>query len=148
MGKRLTPDIVFVIAIIGIIISHILFPLRQIIHYPFWLIGVPIAIAGYVLSRKANLSLARHQTSIQPFKSPKVFVTSGPFGFTRNPVYLGMAIILFGIAWSMGSVTPFVFPVLFVVFLDRLIIPDEERELEKVFSGEYRAYKKKVRRWI
>lgn len=148
MVNRLKPDFVFVVAIIGTILFHMLFPLRQIIRYPFWIIGILIAIAGYILSRKANINLIKHQTSIQPFKSPDVMVTSGPFKFTRNPVYLGMALILFGIAWILGSLTPFLFPIVFVVYIDWFIVPNEELELEKVFGGKFHKYKKKVRRWI
>lgn len=148
MSLRVTPDHYFVLAISVAVLGHVLLPLRQIIPRQFWLIGLLIVIAGFLISRRANAILAKHQTSIKPFESPAVFISSGPFRLSRNPVYLGMTLMLFGIALSLGSITPFVFPILFAVVISVFVIPDEERELEKKFKNEYFQYKRKVRRWI
>ena len=118
------------------------------IIYPFWIVGLVIGVVGYFLVRRANALLARHQTSIWPFESPALLATSGPFSYSRNPVYLGMTLMLFGIAWSLGYITPFVFPILFAIVINIFVIPDEERELEKMFKNEYFQYKRKVGRWL
>jgi len=77
-----------------------------------------------------------------------VLITAGPFRFSRNPAYLAMAAILFGSAVVMGSVLPFVFTALFIAIIEMLFIPVEERMLEEAFGGEYREYRKEVRRWV
>jgi protein-S-isoprenylcysteine O-methyltransferase Ste14 len=74
-------------------------------------------------------------------------VTDGVFRRTRNPIYLGMAIIL--LAWMLRlenwlSATG---PILFVAFIDAWQIRPEEA-LEAIFGEAYRKYKQKVRRWI
>jgi len=59
-----------------------------------------------------------------------------------------MAAILLGVAVLLGTLVTFAFPVLFVMLIGFLIIPGEERNLEKIFGEQYREYKKRVRRWI
>jgi len=59
-----------------------------------------------------------------------------------------MAIIQTGIAVWLGTLIAFAFPVLFIVIIETLMIPLEERKLEKTFGKHYQEYKRKVRRWI
>jgi len=75
-------------------------------------------------------------------------LTEGPFRLSRHPTYLGMVMILLSTAIIMGSVTPFVFPILFAAIVDISYIRFEEVNLEKIFGEEYKRYRKKVRRWI
>jgi protein-S-isoprenylcysteine O-methyltransferase Ste14 len=63
-------------------------------------------------------------------------------------MYLGMAAILLGIAIFLGTLVTFTFPALFIMIIETLLIPDEERKLEKIFGEQYKDYKNKVRRWI
>jgi protein-S-isoprenylcysteine O-methyltransferase Ste14 len=85
---------------------------------------------------------------MSPYESPEVLITTGPFRISRNPVYLAMEAILFGSAVVMGTLVSFLFPVLFIAIIEVLFIPDEERRLEELFGGEYREYKRRVRRWV
>jgi len=79
---------------------------------------------------------------------PNKLVTSGPFRFSRNPNYLGMALLLFGIAILLGNLSAFISPMLFVVLIDIFVIPVEEKNLEKKFGKKYLDYKNRVRRWF
>jgi len=63
-------------------------------------------------------------------------------------MYLGMASILLGIAIFFGTLTAFIFPLIFIIYIERFIIPIEEKNLEKRFGKKYVEYKKKVRHWI
>jgi protein-S-isoprenylcysteine O-methyltransferase Ste14 len=63
-------------------------------------------------------------------------------------MYLGMTLILLGIAALLGSTTPFVVVPVFTVLLDRIFIVQEEQMLEATFGDQFRQYRKKVRRWI
>lgn len=71
-----------------------------------------------------------------------------PFSISRHPMYLGMASILLGITFILGTVVSFVFPVLFVVAMELLFIPHEEEDLERIFGERYREYWGRVRRWV
>ena len=82
------------------------------------------------------------------YEESKALVTGGVFHISRNPMYLGMTLILLGVALILGSATPFVVVLLFPVLLDRIFIVPEERMLEDTFSYQFRQYRNHVRRWI
>ena len=87
-------------------------------------------------------------TSIWPMNPSTALVTSGPYRFTRNPQYLGIAclyvalVFAFGVIWAL-AILPGV-----LVIIDRRIIPREERYLERKFGQAYGDYKARVRRWL
>jgi len=130
------------------ILFHSIFPIVKIIFYPYSLIGIILIITGVSITLVANFILLKKRTSIKPFEIPSEVITSGPFKFSRNPIYLGMALILFGVETVLGSLSPFLFPIMFVIIINKSFIPIEENNLEKIFGEKYLDYKKKVRRWI
>ena len=75
-------------------------------------------------------------------------VTAGPYRFTRNPMYLGIFIMLVGIAVWVGSLPMFIAPVGFVLLMSWVFIPYEEQRLGEAFGEAYREYSTKVRRWL
>jgi protein-S-isoprenylcysteine O-methyltransferase Ste14 len=75
-------------------------------------------------------------------------VKSGPYQFTRNPMYVGMLLVLFGWFLFLHNLCGFVFVVLYLVILTELQIKPEERLLEQLFGQQYQDYKKSVPRWI
>ncbi|HEY6610157.1 MAG TPA: isoprenylcysteine carboxylmethyltransferase family protein, partial [Pseudomonas sp.] len=75
-------------------------------------------------------------------------VTHGVFARTRNPIYLGDALILFALALGLGNWLNFLLLPLFVAFIGRFQIAPEERALERRFGNEFRAYCARVRRWV
>ena len=75
-------------------------------------------------------------------------ITDGPFGFSRNPIYLGIMMALLGLAIFLGSLMVFLYPVLFFILFQFVIIPLEERRMEEAFGEVYLEYKRKVRRWL
>jgi protein-S-isoprenylcysteine O-methyltransferase Ste14 len=138
----------FLFLLVLSIVSHLVFPARVLLQPPVTFIGILIIVAGLSLAFWCRTLFVRNQTTLSPYESPSVLLTTGPFRISRNPVYLAMAVLLFGSAILMGTLVPFVFPVVFVVIIQVLFIPDEERRLEEVFGGEYREYTRRVRRWI
>jgi len=87
-------------------------------------------------------------TSYQLHGGGSVLVTSGPFRLSRNPMYLGTLIWLIGLAILLGSLIVFLFPILFLLLANFLIIPLEERELQRIFGEQFIEYKRHVRRWL
>jgi protein-S-isoprenylcysteine O-methyltransferase Ste14 len=63
-------------------------------------------------------------------------------------MYLGVSSLLLGIGFILGSVTSFVGFILFIILIEVIFIPEEEKNLQAQFGEEYEAYKQKVRRWI
>ncbi|MFZ2455804.1 MAG: methyltransferase [Candidatus Altiarchaeia archaeon] len=148
MKKRITPDGYFITLLTLAILSHAIFPMARIIFFPFSLIGIILIIIGLFLTLWTNSLLLKNRTTLKPFGMPSFLITSGPFKFSRNPLYLGMAIALFGVNIFLGSFSPFIFSIIFIILIDRLIIPVEEKNLEKTFGKNYVGYKREVRRWI
>lgn len=145
---KLKPDHIFLICAVLAVLVHFFMPVKQIISYPYNLTGILIIIAGVGLTTWANSVLLKHKTSIQPYQTPTAFVTTGPFQFSRNPVYLGMAMMLSGLAILLQSLFGFITPIVFAVIINKFFVPPEERYLAKQFGNAYRSYKKNVRRWI
>lgn len=148
MKKKIVPDEYFIVLIILSIIVHILIPLIKIIFFPYNLFGIFLIIAGILITVLTNYILLKNKTTTKPYDIPNVLITSGLFRLSRNPLYLGMAIILLGIEILIGSLSPFIFPIIFVIIISMMIIPIEEKNLEAKYGSKYLEYKKRVRRWI
>jgi protein-S-isoprenylcysteine O-methyltransferase Ste14 len=87
-------------------------------------------------------------TTVKPYENPSILITQGPFKISRHPMYLGMIVILSGMVIVLGSISTIIFPVIFVLMMEILFIPFEEKLLEKEFKNDYLFYKQKVRRWV
>ena len=90
----------------------------------------------------------RHQTTIKPFQVSTTLVTGGPFRVSRNPIYLGMVLMLLGTAVFLGSVTPLFLVALFTLWIQVRFILIEETHLTEQFGDTYRSYQASVRRWV
>ncbi|HTT76751.1 MAG TPA: isoprenylcysteine carboxylmethyltransferase family protein, partial [Candidatus Binataceae bacterium] len=88
------------------------------------------------------------KTTKNPYGEPSVLVGQMPYTFTRNPMYLGFVAALLGLAVFFGSLVMVAAPVIFVLTIDRLVIPAEEAAMERSFGEAYREYKASVRRWL
>ena len=141
------PDMIFVF--IGLqILTHFIIPVKQLFIYPFTLIGLLLIIMGQVPNFWSYFYFRKIQTTLKIYKIPEKLITSGFFRLSRNPIYLGMAITLFGISFLLGSLITFVFPIIFIILTDIFTINFEENNLKRKFGKRYINYTKKVRRWI
>ena len=148
MKRKIVPDGWFVIMLALSFVFHYLLPVTRIIPHPYHLTGIAIILSGFALTLAANRVMLKNRTTNQPEGTPDLLVTSGPFKISRNPVYLGMTIILLGVEILLGSLSVLIFPVIFVIIIDRLFVKREEHVLENMFGERYLEYKKRVRRWI
>ena len=96
----------------------------------------------------ADALMKKHNRTVKPHLKPTTLLTSGVFRFTRNPMYLGMTLILFGVSVAVGSLTAFVSPVAFFFISECSFIPFEEASMEIAFGDSYLEYKRRVRRWV
>jgi protein-S-isoprenylcysteine O-methyltransferase Ste14 len=112
--------------------------------------AVALVVLGLAIDVAGVLSFRRARTTINPLKpaNSSALVTSGVYRLTRNPMYLGMAVLL--TAWSAWLGTPWALPgvVAFVAYITRFQILPEERVLAGRFGAEFATYRARVRRWI
>jgi protein-S-isoprenylcysteine O-methyltransferase Ste14 len=111
---------------------------------------VVIALAGGATALAGDLEFRRARTTINPFKpqNSTTLVTSGIYGFTRNPMYVGLTLVLLGWAVFLCSAWALPGPVVFVLYITRFQIVPEERVLSAKFGEAYTAYTERVRRWL
>lgn len=109
-----------------------------------------LVLLGLFLDSGGLLSFIRSKTTINPVKieNASALVTSGVYRYTRNPMYLGMALLLTALAIWLQTPLAFVGPVLFAGYITRFQIIPEERALQKLFGQEYLDYSQRVRRWL
>jgi protein-S-isoprenylcysteine O-methyltransferase Ste14 len=123
-------------------------PVVTLVPNPLHWIGLIFIIPGLALLLHSGLSFIRAKTGLVPFSKASSLVTHGFFRFSRNPMYLGMVILLLGTAIYLGSVGAFPPLIVFAWIIDHQFIRNEEIFLAQTFGEDYRAYMRQVRRWI
>lgn len=113
-------------------------------------LAAAIAGAGFAVMGAGVLSFRRARTTISPLnpESSTALVTSGIYARTRNPMYLGMCLILVAWAIYLQSLVAFIGPAAFVAYIRRFQIQPEERVLLSLFGQAYESYKGRVRQWV
>lgn len=109
-----------------------------------------VAVAGLALALAGVRALRRAHTTISPFSPHKtaVLVVTGIYARTRNPMYLGLALVLVGIAIALANPVAIAGPLLFAIWIDRFQIRPEERVLADRIGSIYTDYLASTRRWI
>lgn len=112
--------------------------------------GLGCELLAVVVSLSAIFAFVRNGTTINPVKrrAATSLVTTGVFALSRNPMYLGLLLFLFGFSLQVNAAGGIPLLFLFVLYLNRFQIVPEERDLLAVFGEEYEEYMKKARRWI
>ena len=141
------PPVIILIAILFQIALHKLLPIMIIFEKMYW-IGIVMGFLGFFIFTGSALLFRINKTTMIPFQDPSFLITNGIYKCTRNPMYLGMLFVQFGIAIYFGSISPFIIPFLFIPIMNSRIIQHEEVMLEKQFGESYIIFKNSVRRWI
>ena len=106
-------------------------------------VGAGFDVAGLLAFRKARTTV----NPLTPHRSVAV-VSTGVYRLTRNPMYLGLALILLGLAVYLASPWVLLGPLVFAAYITRFQIVPEERALQARFGAAYTAYRARVRRWL
>lgn len=147
---KIIPPIQFIISA-GLMFSlNILFP-----HFYFSLqlnitITVVLVIVASLIGALALYDFHKHQTTFHPHtpeKTSKV-VDSGIFAYSRNPMYVSLAVILVAFGVFLQNISSFIIVPIFIYYITRFQIIPEEKMLDKLFPNEYQAYCQKVNRWF
>lgn len=150
MKPRIPPPVIALLAGLAMEGLHRWWPLARYVQGAWRLAGfLPMAM-GVAMVLLAMGRFRAAATTINPLDPAKAttLVQSGLFRYTRNPMYAGLALVLAGFAWRLGSATPWLVLPLFVVLITRLQILPEERALQALFGADYAAYCRRVPRWL
>lgn len=145
------PPIILGLTILAAIILSIVIPLRSYTIKQLAPLSIPgfIMIAvGIFIDIWALRTMFRKRTNIRPNYGADKLVTSGPFAFSRNPIYLGNTMALLGIGFAFNQPWFLIFGLIQACLIHYLAIRREETHLSLKFGQDWENYKKSVPRWV
>ncbi len=140
-----------IVALFYLLIAYLLGWLVQIPFEapgPLRIVGFALACIGFLFGVGAFVEFSRARTTVDPHGSVTQVVTTGIYRFTRNPIYMGLLLIIIGLPLNSGFYWGILLAPFFIVTMNRLVIEKEEAYLEKKFGETYTGYKSRVRRWL
>jgi protein-S-isoprenylcysteine O-methyltransferase Ste14 len=146
MKKPIQPTTPFMILLILSMLFYFI-PIK-ISLFPYNYLGIILILFGGLLNIWSDQLFKKVKTNIKYHKTPSKLLISGPFKISRNPIYLGMFLILLGVVILIQNPLSLIFPIIFIIIIEKRYIPIEEKNMKKTFGKQYLNYKNKVRRWI
>jgi protein-S-isoprenylcysteine O-methyltransferase Ste14 len=147
-GVPIPPPLIYVVPLLaGLGLRTVLpgIPLPRLVRR---VLGVLLVACGGGLIFWFARTMQQTKTPINPTKPVTALVTDGPFRVSRNPAYLGMAVLYAGLALLLNMLSALLALPLVLRLVTRVVIEREEPYLEKRFGEEYREYRARVRRWL
>ena len=148
MRNKIPPPLVTLFFGLCIYFSQEYFPesnleFLNILSYIFYFAGLAILVLAVRLFKKQN-------TTVNPIKieNASSLVVSGIFKYSRNPMYLGMALILLGLTFMFNLMGGIMFTLLFTMYITKFQIRPEEEVMERFFGADFIKYKQNVRMWL
>ncbi len=146
-GIRIFPPLLALLCLVGALGLHAVMPEARTV-YAHHVFGLIIVAAGTGLCAFAAAIFNARDTTKNPYGQPTELVKIAPYTLTRNPMYLGLTIVLFGFAIFFRAPEMILAPIAFFVVIDRTVIPREEETMERTFGAAYVEYRTRVRRWL
>lgn len=150
-GVRFPPPFLFVLGFVAGLGLDRALPLALIPGGPTVLslgLGWGLVALGALLGGWAMLTFRAARTAILPFHPASRMVETGPYRFSRNPMYVALGLLYVGLALWLNKLGPVLLLPLVYVLLWRLVVQREERYLNGAFGEPYAAYRRRVRRWV
>jgi len=146
--RKIVPPVYLLLTLLAMAAMHFFLPIVRVIAAPYTQLGWVFVAVGVGIAAVAAGAFRRAGTPVIPFEPSTALVTGGLYRFTRNPMYLGMVLLLIGVAILLGSLTAFLPVPVFAWIIQKWFIEGEERFLEEIFGENYLAFKRNVRRWL
>jgi protein-S-isoprenylcysteine O-methyltransferase Ste14 len=125
-------------------------PQLALASLPRYVLAAVLVVAGLSFDALGILAFRRARTTINPLKPQRAsaMVTGGVYRVTRNPMYLGMALLLLAWAVWLAALLPFAGLLIYLLYITQFQIKPEERVLQGIFGEQYTSYADRVRRWL
>ena len=147
-GVKVPPPFIFLISIlIGLGLNRAR-PMSVVPENLAMPLGVAFVIASIALAFLGFRELGRHKTTIRPDEPSSAIVKTGPYRFTRNPLYVALSALQLGIGLWMNNLWVALMLIPVGIIMTTQVIAREEAYLERAFGEDYLRYKASVRRWI
>jgi protein-S-isoprenylcysteine O-methyltransferase Ste14 len=144
---RIHPPLLAAALLLATLALHFVLPEARAVGW-YQVIGLLLVALGVGMSSFAAALFQARNTTKDPYGEPAAFVVQPPYTRTRNPMYLGIATTLFGMAIFFSSIAMLIAPAVFFAVIDRMVIPREEEKMERLFGQDYLDYQNRVRRWL
>lgn len=151
-GVWLPPPILFIAGyLLGWLIGRVWHEVPIVpdrISQLFGVAGLVAAIVGVIIGSWGMLTFAMAHTAIIPIHPAERLIQSGPYRYTRNPMYTGLSLVYVGIAAAFNTLWPLLMLPIVLMALKRFVVDREEAYLSRKFGAEYEDYRRRVRRWV
>ncbi len=150
MTPRIPPPLLALLAALAMRWLAGSMPVARLVSGELRWLGAFVAVLAATMMVSAALQFRRVRTTVNPMKpdTTTALVTSGVFAYSRNPMYLGLALILAGWAFWLGALTPWLVLPLFTTAITALQVLPEERALARLFGRDFAAYRRTTDRWF
>ena len=145
---KIYPPLMVLAGIITQLLIGYVAPVRPILDALWQYIGLGLMVLGFAIILLAARSFRKNETTIIPDGQPSALMENGLFAYSRNPIYVAMAVLLTGSGLAVGHIWALAIVPIFVLLVQRIWIVKEEENLEAEFGQIYRNYKMRVRRWL
>jgi protein-S-isoprenylcysteine O-methyltransferase Ste14 len=142
------PPFVYLGSIALGLVLHLLWPARLVLPSVSTPVGAIVTVLAIALFVSAARTLRAAGTPIPGNRPTTTIVRTGPYRFSRNPIYLAFSLVQLGLSLWVNSLALLITLIPAVALMWRVVIPREERYLEARFPSEYSPYKASVRRWL
>jgi protein-S-isoprenylcysteine O-methyltransferase Ste14 len=142
------PPLVYLAAIALGLLIHVLWPMRLVPRPLATPVGSVLTLVALALFVSAVRTFRAAGTPIPGNRPATTIVRTGPYRFSRNPIYLAFSLLQLGLSFWVNSLGLLITLIPAVALMTRVVIPREERYLEARFPSEYLSYKASVRRWL
>ena len=142
------PPVIFLGCAVVSWLLHLALPLRLMSYTVSLPLGGALALVSFILTGWAWRAMREAGTNVRPDRPTLAIVRSGPYGFTRNPMYLSLCLLQLALGLLLNGWIPLLFTIPLALLLHFGVVLREEIYLESKFGGQYADLKRKVRRWL
>ena len=146
--SKISPPTLMFFCLLGMVAMHWMFPLVRGSAWILLILGLGCIILGMSIAIGAESQFRRSQTTVNHLGKATKLVTDGWFKYSRNPMYLSLALMLVGAWLSLGSLSPVLGLPVYLILAERWYILPEERRLAMAFGKEYESYQRRTPRWL
>ena len=147
-GVLAPPPVIALVMIAAGFAASLIYPLRFIHGNARYIAGAALVILSGIVMLSAYFRMRRAGTNVDVRKPATALVTDGIYSYSRNPMYVGIIILLVAISVLLNNLWILIFTPVFIAVMRKGVIEREEFYLEQKFGAEYTDYKKRVRRWV